>query len=227
MSETIEAPKIKRTYTRKPKSVTPLTTGVLGGTPNDEVPTAQSPVSDSSTSTELSLTPPEQVPQKPKRTYKKKVAVAEPVVENIPAPPELVRQSNEPRIRQTTELIDTPPSSPVPECVEPHTTRSGGEPREKKPRTEKQIAAFNRMREARLAKQAELTKLKELEKQEKKIDSEKRKLDAVTERVVEKATEIKKKRQSRKKPVDEYDEQPEPQMVPIIQETKYRNIVFA
>lgn len=203
MSETIEAPKIKRTYTRKPKPVV------------DEVPTAQSPVSDSSTSTELSLTPPEQVPQKPKRTYKKKVAVAEPVVENIPAPPELVSQ---PRIRQTTELIDTPPSSPVPETTSV---------KEKKPRTEKQIAAFNRMREARLAKQAELTKLKELEKQEKKINSEKRKLDAVTERVVEKATEIKKKRQSRKKPVDEYDDQLEPQMVPIIQETKYRNIVFA
>jgi len=206
MSETIEAPKVKRTYTRKPKSVIP---------PNDEIPTAQSPVSDSSTSTELSLTPPEQVPQKPKRNYKKKVAVAEPVVENIPAPPELVSQS---RIRQTTELIDTPPSSPVPETTSV---------KEKKPRTEKQIAAFNRMREARLAKQAELTKLKELEKQEKKIDSEKRKLDAVTERVVEKATEIKKKRQSRKKPTEEYEDQPEPRMVPIIQETRYKNIVFA
>ena len=203
MSETIEAPKIKRTYTRKPKPVV------------DEIPTAQSPVSDSSTSTELSLTPPEQVPQKPKRNYKKKVAVAEPVLEVAP-PPE--KPTN--RIRETTELIDTPPSSPVPETTSV---------KEKKPRTEKQIAAFNRMRDARLAKQAELTKLRDLERQEKKIDSEKRKLDAVTERVVEKATEIKKKRQSRKKPVDEYDDQPEPRMVPIINnpETKYRNIVFA
>ena len=210
MSETIEAPKIKRTYTRKPKPIV------------DEIPTAQSPVSDSSTSTELSLTPPEQVPQKPKRKYKKKVAECvephttrlggEPQV--VPPPPELVRQSNEPRIRETTELIDTPPSSPVPT-------------REKKPRTEKQIAAFNRMREARLAKQAELTKLRDLERQEKKIDSEKRKLDAVTERVVEKATEIKKKRQSRKK-VEVPDSPPmEPKYTPLIQETKYRNIVFA
>lgn len=206
MSETIEAPKVKRTYTRKPKPVV------------DEIPTAQSPVSDSSTSTELSLTPPEQVPQKPKRNYKKKVAVAEPVLEVAPPPPELVRQSNEPRIRQTTELIDTPPSSPVPETTSL---------KEKKPRTEKQIAAFNRMREARLAKQAELTKLRDLERQEKKIDSEKRKLDAVTERVVEKATEIKKKRQSRKK-VEVPDSPPmEPQYTPLIQETKYRNIVFA
>ena len=202
MSETIEAPKIKRTYTRKPKPVV------------DEIPTAQSPVSDSSTSTELSLTPPEQVPQKPKRNYKKKVAVAEPVVDNIPAPPE--KPTN--RIRETTELIDTPPSSPVPETTSV---------KEKKPRTEKQIAAFNRMREARLAKQAELTKLRDLERQEKKIDSEKRKLDAVTERVVEKATEIKKKRQSRKK-VEVPDSPPmEPQYTPLIQETKYRNIVFA
>jgi hypothetical protein len=202
MSETIEAPKIKRTYTRKPKPVV------------DEIPTAQSPVSDSSTSTELSLTLPEQVPQKPKRNYKKKVAVAEPVVDNIPAPPE--KPTN--RIRETTELIDTPPSSPVPETTSL---------KEKKPRTEKQIAAFNRMKDARLAKQAELTKLRDLERQEKKIDSEKRKLDAVTERVVEKATEIKKKRQSRKK-VEVPDSPPrEPQYTPLIQETKYRNIVFA
>tara|TARA_R110002126_G_scaffold284418_3_gene434101 strand:+ start:1986 stop:2597 length:612 start_codon:yes stop_codon:yes gene_type:complete len=200
----IEAPKIKRTYTRKPKPVV------------DEIPTAQSPVSDSSTSTELSLTPPEHLLTKPKRTYKKKVAVAEPVVENIPAPPE--KPTN--RIRQTTELIDTPPSSPVPETTSV---------KEKKPRTEKQIAAFNRMRDARLAKQAELTKLRDLEKHEKRIDSEKKRLDAVTEKIVEKATEIKKKRQSRKKSVDEYEDQPEPRMVPIINnpETKYRNIVFA
>jgi hypothetical protein len=212
MSETIEAPKVKRTYTRKPKSVTPLTTGVLGGPPNDPIPTAQSPVSDSSTSTELSLTPPEQVPQKPKRTYKKKVAIAEPVVENIPEP-----QTN--RIRETTELIDTPPSSPVPETTSV---------KEKRPRTEKQIAAFNRMREARLKKQEELTKLRDLERQEKKIDSEKKKLDAVTEKIVEKATEIKKKRQSRKKVEVPNSPPMEPQMVPIINtETKYRNIVFA
>ena len=205
MSETIEAPKVKRTYTRKPKAVV------------DEIPTTQSPVSDSSTSTELSLTPPEQVPQKPKRNYKKKVAVAEPVLEVVP-PPELVRQSNEPRIRQTTELIDTPPSSPVPETTSV---------KEKKPRSERQIAAFNRMREARLKKQSELNHLKELEKEEKRIDSEKKKLDAVTERVVEKATEIKKKRQSRKK-VEVPDSPPmEPQYTPLIQETKYRNIVFA
>jgi hypothetical protein len=204
MSETIEAPKVKRTYTRKPKSVV------------DPIPTAESPVSESSTSTELSLTLPEQGPTKPKRTYKKKVAIAEPVVENIPEPPELVRQTN--RIRTTTELIDTPPSSPVPETTSL---------KEKKPRTEKQIAAFNRMREARLAKQAELSKLRDLERHEKKIDSEKRKLDAVTEKIVEKATEIKKKRQSRKK-VEVPDSPPmEPQYTPLIQETKYRNIVFA
>lgn len=199
MSETIEAPKVKRTYKRKPKSVEP----------NDEIPAAQSPVvSDSdvsTTSSDLSLTPPEKVPTKPKRTYKKKGAIAECV-------------EPQSRTRETTELIDTPPSSPVPECVEPHT------PLDKKPRTEKQIAAFNRMREARLKKQEELNRLKDLEKEEKRIDSERKKLEAVTERVVEKATEIKKKRQSRKKPVEEYEEEiREPQH---IQEKTFKQLIF-
>ena len=83
------------------------------------------------------------------------------------------------------------------------------------------------MREARLKKQSELNHLRELEKEEKRIDSEKKKLDAVTERVVEKATEIKKKRQSRRKPAEELIDTYEPQTIPIIQEQKYRNIVFA
>jgi hypothetical protein len=206
MSETIEAPKVKRTYKRKPKSVVPLTTGVLGVPPNDEIPAAQSPVvSDSdvsTTSSDLSLTPPEKVPTKPKRTYKKKGAIAE----CVEPPPQS-------RTRETTELIDTPPSSPVPECA-----------RDKKPRTEKQIEAFNRMREARLKKQEELNRLKDLEKEEKRIDSERKKLEAVTERVVEKATEIKKKRQSRKKPVEEYEEEiREPQH---IQEKTFKQLIF-
>ena len=60
MSENIQAPK-KRTYTRKPKVVIQV----------DEIPTSEPPVvSDSETSTTStdSFVPPEQVPQKPKRT---------------------------------------------------------------------------------------------------------------------------------------------------------------
>ena len=191
MSENIQAPK-KRTYTRKPKVVIQV----------DEIPTSEPPVvSDSETSTTStdSFVPPEQVPQKPKRTYKKKVV--EPVVAIVDEPPVLV----------------TPPSLREDEVRDAI----------KKPRTEKQIEAFNKMREARLKKQSELNHLRELEKEEKRIDSEKKKLDAVTERVVEKATEIKKKRQSRRKPAEELIDTYEPQTIPIIQEQKYRNIVFA
>ena len=198
MSENIQAPK-KRTYTRKPKVVIQV----------DEIPTSEPPVvSDSETSTTStdSFVPPEQVPQKPKRTYKKKVV--EPDVAVVNEPPVLVRQTNEPK-------------------DEPITSGDNGVSPLKKPRTEKQIEAFNKMREARLKKQSELNHLRELEKEEKRIDSEKKKLDAVTERVVEKATEIKKKRQSRRKPAEELIDTYEPQTIPIIQEQKYRNIVFA
>ena len=205
MSDNIQAPK-KRTYNRKPKVVIQV----------DEIPTSEPPVvSDSETSTTstesvtplttgvLGVSPKEQVPQKPKRTYKKKVV--EPVVAVVDEPPVLVRQPNEPKDEPITNGV-----SPL-----------------KKPRTEKQIEAFNKMREARLKKQSELNHLRELEKEEKRIDSEKKKLDAVTERVVEKATEIKKKRQSRRKPAEELIDTYEPQTIPIIQEQKYRNIVFA
>ena len=219
MSENIQAPK-KRTYTRKPKCVEPHTTRVGGEPRVDEIPTSEPPVvSDSETSTtstdSFSLPseqggvrgiPAEQVPQKPKRTYKKKVV--EPVIDVVDEPPVLVRQTNEPK-------------------DEPITSGDNGVSPLKKPRTEKQIEAFNKMREARLKKQSELNHLIELEREEKRIDSEKKKLDAVTERVVEKATEIKKKRQSRRKPAEELIDTYEPQTIPIIQEQKYRNIVFA
>lgn len=172
----------------------------------------------------LSLEVPEPQPIKPKRSYtrKPKVVALEEVILEVPKPcvePHTTRSGGEPRIRLTTELIDTPPSSPkaVVDAVV----------KEKKPRTEKQLAAFNKMREARLAKQAELNRLKDLEKEERRIDSEKVKLDKVTEQVINKATEIKKKRASRKKVVDEpVEDFREPQQIPIIQETKYKPILF-
>jgi len=194
MSESIEAP--KRKYTRKPKvveSVTPLTTG--------ESPNSDSDVSTTSTTSDLSLTPPEQVPQKPKRQYKKKVAISEPVdVDPIPPPPVLERQTN------------TPPSSPEPV-------------KEKKPRTEKQIAAFNKMREQRLKKTDELKKLKEVEREQKMLEKEQNKLNTITEKIVEKAASI-KQRKSRKSSAEKFDVLPEPQYQNIIQETKPKQIVF-
>jgi len=221
-SETIELPitKPKRVYKRKPKE-TSVDVHVSDADSEHSVNTPPS----------LSLELPESVGPaiKPKRSYtrKPKVVALEEIVLRVPPPPPLTRQSN---IRLTTELIDTPPSSP--KCVEPHTTRLGGEPqaepviKEKKPRTEKQLAAFNKMREARLAKQAELTKLKELEKEERRIDSEKSKLDKVTEQVLTKATQLKKKRASRKKVDEPTEDFREPPQIPIIQEKTIRPILF-
>ena len=205
--------KPKRVYKKKVKEVAPEPVSDA----DSESSTTSLPV--------LSLEVPETQP-KPKRSYnrKPKVVALEEVILEVPPPPTLARQTN--NIRLTTELIDTPPSSP----------KAVAEPVVKKPRTERQIAAFNKMRDARLAKQAELTRLKELEREEKRIDSEKLKLDKVTELVVNKATEIKKKRASRKK-VDECVEphttrlggEPqfrEPQKIPIIQEKTIRPILF-
>ena len=200
MSESIEAPK-KRTYTRKPKvvelseSVTPLTTR-LGGEP-------QSDSDVSTTSTDSGLTPPPEVPQKPKRQYKKKLNI-EPIEtqEELISPPVLERQTN----------AITEESSPQPV-------------KEKKPRTEKQQEAFRKMREARIAKQEELKKLKELEKEQKLLEKEQTKLNTITEKVVEKAASIKQRKT--KKTTEKFDDLPqEPQYQNIIQEQKPKQILF-
>lgn len=193
--------KPKRVYKRKPKE-TPVES--LGSDADSE----------SSTNT-LSLEVPESV--KPKRSYTRKPKVVQlDEILNIPPPPTLARQSN---LILETQLIDSPPTSPK---AQPTVVK------EKKPRTEKQLAAFAKMRDARLAKQSELTKLKELEREEKRIDSEKIKLDKVTEQVINKATEIKKKRASRKKVVEDVDVDPvfqEPTKQ-YIQEKTIRPILF-
>jgi hypothetical protein len=197
----LQVVKPKRVYKRKPKEVVP------------EVQVSDSESSTTSVTPILSLEVPESQP-KPKRSYSRKPKVVAPVVEP-PVDPPTQTKSN---IRLTTELVDTPPSSPVP-VAEPVV-------KEKKQRTEKQIAAFNKMKAARLAKQEELNRLKELEREEKRIDSEKSKLDKVTEQVITKATEIKKKRASRKK-VDEPTEVfTEPQQIPIIREKTYKPLIF-
>jgi len=197
----LQVVKPKRVYKRKPKEVVP------------EVQVSDSESSTTSVTPILSLEVPESQP-KPKRSYSRKPKVVSP--EEVVVDPPTQTKSN---IRLVTELVDTPPSSPVP-VAEPVV-------KEKKQRTEKQIAAFNKMKSARLAKQAELTRLKELEREEKRIDSEKIKLEKVTEQVITKATEIKKKRASRKKVVEEVEPVfTEPQQIPIIQEKNNRQILF-
>jgi hypothetical protein len=189
MSESIQAP--KRKYTRKPKLV--------------ELSDVLSSDSEkSTTSTDSGLTPPEQVPQKPKRQYKKKVAISEPVEtqEELLSPPVLERQTN--------AITEESPPEPV---------------KEKKPRTDKQIAAFNKMREQRLKKTDELKKLKELEKEQKLLEKEQHKLNTITDKIVEKTASIKQRKT--KKTTENFDDLPqEPQYVPQIQEKKNREILF-
>lgn len=195
--ESIQAPK-KRTYTRKPKPVV-------------EPLSSDSEQSTTSTVSDLSLTPPEQVPQKPKRNYKKKVTVIEPV--EIPSPPVLERQTN--NIRDDTELIDSEPET---EPVKPV--------KEKKPRTEKQKEAFEKMRQARLAKTEELKRLREIERDQKKLEKEEIKLENLNDKILEKAASIKQKK-SRKTSAKEFDDLPkEPQYVQQIPEKKHREILF-
>jgi len=182
MSESIEAP--KRKYTRKPKVV--ALTDVLS-----------SDSEKSTTSSDSGLTPTPEVPQKPKRQYKKKVTIApvEPVDE-IPPPP---------------VLEDTPPSSPEPV-------------KEKKPRTDKQKEAFEKMRLARISKQEELKKLKEIEREQKQLEREQTKLNNITDKIVEKTESIKQRKT--KKTTEKFDVLPEPQYVPQIEEKKVREILF-
>jgi hypothetical protein len=195
--ESIQAPK-KRTYTRKPKPVV-------------EPLSSDSEQSTTSTVSDLSLTPPEQVPQKPKRNYKKKVTVIEPV--EIPSPPVLERQTN--NIRDDTELIDSEPET---EPVKPV--------KEKKPRTEKQKEAFEKMRQARLAKTEELKRLRDIEREQKKLEKEEIKLENLNDKILEKASSIKQKK-ARKTSAKEFDDLPkEPQYVQQIPEKKHREILF-
>ena len=142
---------------------------------------------------------------KAKRAYVRKSKSVEPVLELTPPP----------LVRTETVVFDTPPTSPV--DVIP--------PKEKKPRTEKQLAAFEKMRSARASKQNELNDLKELERTQRQLENEQRKLDTVTEKVLAKATELKTKRVSKKKVVvedDGYRTEPES----IIREQKHKPIVF-
>jgi len=143
---------------------------------------------------------------KPKRVYVRKPK--EPVPPFVEPPPSLLRTE--------TVVFDTPPTSPVADVISP---------KEKKPRTEKQLAAFQKMRDARTAKQNQLNDLKELEKTQRQLETEQRKLNTVTEKVLAKATELKTKRVSKKKiALVDVEYQTEPEF--IIREQKHKQIIF-
>lgn len=111
---------------------------------------------------------------------------------------------------KATEVI----SEPVPEVVIQEVVQEVVEPvvepvaSTKKPRTEKQIQAFNKMREARLKKQTELEHLKEVAKQQVLLEKEQIKLEKVEDKILKvKAT---RKPRVKKPKEDAYVSEPEP-----------------
>ena len=176
---------------------------------------------------------------KPKRVYKKKVVV-EKIDETLPDVPsgyipEVVESIEKPKRKYTRKIKETPavekaptPEPTIPEPTpfipsSPETSSSDEDdkplPKEKKPRTDKQIQAFNRMREARLKKQAELQHLKEISKQQTLIDREQAKLEKVEEQIIKKK-EARKPR-AKKEPEPEYNEPPK-----YVQLTNLKPLIF-
>ena len=150
-----------------------------------------------------------EAPPKLKRSYTRKPKITIDAVDDTPLPIPVL--SRDPPI-----LLESPPLSPIADVIPP---------KEKRPRTEKQLAAFEKMRSARLSKQTELNDLKDLERSQKQLQTEQTKLDKITEKVLIKATELKTKRVSKKKVVSDNEDQVyEPQHN--IQETKHKTIVF-
>lgn len=125
--------------------------------------------------------------EKPKRKYTRKPKET-PAIESAPTP--------EPTIQEPTQFIHTPETSSDEESPLPA--------KEKKPRTDKQIQAFNRMREARLKKQSELNHLKELSKQQVLLDKEQAKLEKVEDKIIKQ--KAKRAPKAKKEPELEYNE---------------------
>jgi len=143
---------------------------------------------------------------KPKRKYVRK---PKPVGDGFtPAKAtEIVPEVVQPVVREPEPIAPEP--EPVPEVAST-----------KKPRTEKQIQAFNKMREARLKKQSELEHLKEVAKQQVLLEKEQIKLEKVEDKILKvKAT---RKPRAKKPKEDAYVSEPEP----IIQVSTLKPILF-
>lgn len=146
-----------------------------------------------------------QAPIKRKYTRKPKVIIDEPVkeiVKEIVNEPIVTEPTEKPKRKyQRSTSKDSSPiqglshSSPVvsePESVssnEPVLSESSSseddvKPKEKKPRTEKQLQAFARMREARLKKQEELQHLKEFQKEKELLEKEQHKVEKLEQKIV-------------------------------------------
>jgi hypothetical protein len=155
----IELPKPKRTYRKK--SAVPIEQPI----PSDSVDI----LSDNPVAVEPVV--------KPRRKYTRKTVA--PVVD----PNESLSEDEHDTVAQLLASLNIPeplPSTPVAHEPEPSTPSSS----DKKPRSEKQIAAFEKMRLARIAKSEELKHLKELEKERKLLDKESEKVSKMETKIV-------------------------------------------
>ena len=153
----IELPKPKRTYRKK--SATPIEQPV----PSDNLDVLPH-----------SIDAVEPV-VKPRRKYTRK-SVA-PVVDAT----ESLSEDEHDTVAQLLASLNIP--EPLP-SHEPEPIQEPSTPSNKKPRTEKQIAAFEKMRLARIAKSEELKHLKELEKERQLLDKESAKVAKMETKIV-------------------------------------------
>jgi hypothetical protein len=157
----IELPKPKRTYRKK--SAVPIEQPI----PSDNL--------DILTDNPIAVEP----VVKPKRQYRRKTVA--PIVD----PNESLSEDEHDTVAQLLASLNIPeplPSTPVAHEPEPSTPPST--PSDRKPRTEKQIAAFEKMRLARIAKSEELKHLKKLEKERKLLDKESEKVSKMETKIV-------------------------------------------
>lgn len=115
---------------------------------------------------------------KPKRQYNRKPRSLE---RSHSVSDKVYEQSN-----STVDLTPEPTPEPIPEPIPEPTPEPQVEVKEKKARTEKQIAAFNRMREARLKKSKELEDLKAFQKEKELLEKEQAKIQKIEEKIVKK-----------------------------------------
>ena len=139
--------------------------------------------------------------QKVKRVYNKKQKIIEPIIEPI-IESNLIQKVK--RVYNKKQKIDEPIIA-LPERTE------GVSSNIKKPRTEKQIMAFVKMREARQSKQDELNELKLIDRENK---AEYNKLNRLNEKVLRKSTNM-----------NTYEE-PLILYPPLFQETKVKEYIF-
>ena len=126
----------------------------------------------------------EEIIQKPKRKYVRKPKVVDVVVPDVVVPDVVVPDTSvDASVRKPEPEVVPVVQEAVPEVVAESTT--------KKPRSQKQLDAFNRMREARLKKSAELQELKAFEKEKQLFEKEQLKVEKMEKKIVRKVNKTK------------------------------------